>query len=896
MGVTAADQPEDYPGDWEVDVLLGDGSVCHLRPVLPDDDELLREFHTHLSKESIYYRYFSPYQELLDKDIDRLIAADHHDRIALMALVGGHIIGVAQLDRVSGTDGEVAFTVRDDYQSRGLGSILLEHLAFAAREEGIRRFVAEVLPGNRKMAATFSRAGYTVAQELDEGIVKLAFEIEPNREIAAIRHRREARADARSAWRLLNPRGIAIIGASQREESMGGKLVHTLVAGGYRGRIFPIHPEAGVVAGLPAFRTVADAPGPVDLAIVAVPADLVDDLIPEIAAAGAQGVVVVSAGFAETGQEGADYQRALLRLVRGEGMRLVGPSSLGLINNDPRVQLQASFAETQPPRGPLALYTQSAPLSIGVLNRLAQRRLGIASCVATGNRADLGADELLQMWRDDSQVRVVLLYLERMADPNKFLRLVRAVAAEKPVVVVRSGRASRAFPTGTQNVRTSLNPAAAADLLASAGVIEAKDLDQMVDLAGLLACQPEPTSKRVTVVGDSWELVNLVADTCATAGLQVQRQRAVNPGSNSVPLVDAVRDALAEPNVGSLMVVHVSPVGEDPRPLQEALLREAEVATSPVLAVLHSTAGINSILTPAGSDANFGSIPTFAIIQEAVEVLKRVVDAAETRRASAGIVPERDEINRERSRIIVRERLESIRPREKGATVSLVGTQLSELLDCYGIALLPSMVVGSEDEAEAAADQVGWPVTLRSTSVRREGGIDGQEARRFNLGSAATLRQAYLSLVATVRQESAARILVQATPKSGIETVVRLIRDPVFGPVLAFGSAGLVGEVVADRSYHVAPISDTAAGRLIQSPDSAQLLAGYGGRPPVDMAALQELVCRVGLMGRDLPQLQRLDLNPVVAAPSGVQVIGAAAWLREPDSGDSALVRRLPRM
>lgn len=896
MGVTAADQPEDYPGHWEVDVLLGDGSVCHLRPVLPDDDELLREFHTHLGKDTIYYRYFSPYQELLDKDIERLIAADHHDRIALMALVGGQIIGVAQLDRVSGTDGEVAFTVRDDYQGRGLGSILLEQLAFAAREEGIRRFVAEVLPGNRKMAATFSGAGYTVAQELDEGIVKLAFEIEPNREIAAIRHRREARADARSAWRLLNPRGIAVIGASQREDSMGGKLVHSLVTGGYRGRIFPIHPEAGMVAGLPAFRKVADAPGPVDLAVIAVPAELVDDLIPEIAAAGAQAVVVVSAGFAETGPEGTDYQRSLVRLVRSAGMRLVGPSSLGLINNDPRVRMHASLAEQQPPRGSLALYTQSAPLSIGVLNRLTQRRLGIASCVATGNRADLGADELLQLWRDDSQVRVLLLYLERMAEPNKFLRLVRAVAAEKPVVVVRSGRASRAFPTGTQNVRTSLNSAAAEDLLASAGVIEAKDLDQMVDLAGMLACQPEPTDNRVTVVGDSWELVNLAADTCATAGLQVQSQRVVKPGPASVPLAEAVRDALAEPRVGSLLVVHVSPVGEDLGPLQESLLREAKAATSPVLAVLHSTAGVNSILTPAGSDANFGSIPTFAIVQEAVEVLKRVVDAAETRRVSAGVVPEREQINRERSRLIVRERLDSVRPREKGATVSLVGTQLAELLDCYEIPLLPSIAVGSEDEAEAAADHLGWPVTLRSTNLQMGGGFDRLDTIRLNLGSAEMLRQAYLSLLATVPQDAAAQMLVQPMPKFGVGTIVRLIRDPVFGPVLAFGSAGGVGEVTDDRSFHVAPISDTAAGRLIKSTRTARLLAGYGGSAPVDLAALQELVCRVGLIGRDIPQLQRLELNPVMAASSGAEVIGAAAWLREPDGADSALVRRLPQL
>ncbi|MAT61154.1 MAG: GNAT family N-acetyltransferase [Micrococcales bacterium] len=892
MHVTEADLPEDYPGHWDADVVLSDGSVCQIRAVRPDDGELLKQFHSQLSEKTIYYRYFSPYDDLLQKDIERLIAADHYDRVGIIANVGGQIIGVGQYDRVSDNDGEIAFMVRDDYQGRGVGSILLEYLAAVARERGIRRFVADVLPGNRRMVATFERAGYRVAQELDDGIVHLAFEIDPTQEIGEVIVRREARSEYQSVWRIMHPRGIAVIGASNSGDSLGGALVHRLVRGGYRGRVFPVHPDAGVVAGLPVFRTICDVPGPVDMAILVIPSDLVEDLAAECVEAGVHVLVVVSSGYSETGRKGAELQRKLVRIVRESGLRLVGPNSLGLINTDPRVKMNAVLSDRLPPRGRIALYTQSAPLSVAALNRLADRGLGIASSCATGNRGDISSDEFMRLWGQDSQINVILMYLENIADPNKFLRVARSLAGMKPLVVVRSGRTSQAFPLGTQARRTQLPPAAVDELLSSAGIIAVDNLDQMMDVAGLLSCQPLPPDRDVTVVGDSWELVNLAADTCVTAGMNLRHQRVVDRSPGCALLAATIAELQEDPEAGSFVVVHSASVTEKDSGIFDALLDRSSVTAAPLIAVLHSSTGSNSMIS-RGEESGHGSVPAFATVDEAVKALGLVMDFSDWRRRPTGDVVERDDVDLETARLIVERRLKAS-PRDSGTIVSLVGSQLTRLTECYGLDVRPSLPVSSEDDAVVAADQLGWPVALYSSDQRFETSAD-YEARRFGLGSPEELRTAYMSLAARLDSAALSQMRVQTMVEPGYGCVVRAIRDPLLGPVVAFGVSGMVPELLEDRGYHVAPLSEEAAERLIRTPEAARLLSGYGGREPADLDALAELLCRVGLLARDLPELQWLELNPVVVYRNGVAITRANAWLRAADLDDDSLVRRLVR-
>lgn len=894
MVVTPADQPEPYPEHWEADVVLSDGSTSHLRPIRPGDADLLRTFHDNLSSQTIYFRYFAPYPDLLEKDVKRLVTTDYRDRVALVAMVGGHIVAVGRYDRVSDTDAEVAFTVRDDYQGRGLGSVLLEHLAAAARERGLRRFVAEVLPQNRRMVATFGNAGYHVAQELDEGVVKLAFEIEPSADIRRVLMEREHRSESRSMRRILEPRGIAVIGASARSDSLGNLIVRNLVAGGFRGRVYPVNQQSAEVAGLTAFDDVGRAPGPVDVAVIVVPVDNVPDVVDSCGAAGVHALVVVSSGYSEAGPGGVSRERELVEAVRGNGMRLVGPNSLGLLNSDPRVQMRAALTERLPPRGRVALYTQSAPLSVAALERLAARRLGVSSFVSTGNRADVTGHEFLHLWREDGQTSVVLMYLESIASPSKFVRVARECSRHKPIVIVRSGRTSRAFPLGTRPRRTELPPQAVDQLVRNAGMIETRSLDQLVDVGSLLACQPLPTGRRVTVIGDSLEMVNLAADTCVTADLDLHRQIVLNTGDFAPQLAGALHGELTGDGPDAVLVVHIPPVLPTESDIADVLLAGSADATVPLLAVLHRPEGANSVLNPPDRDAGHGSVPYFGTVEEAVQALNLVADYAHWRRRPVGEVPWLPDVDQETAKRIVSDRLRG-RGHDAGAVVSLMGTRLRDLLQCYGIELLPSIPVASEDEAVAAADQTGWPVALKTVDPRlsRRGEYLGV---RLNLENETSLRAAYLSLAASLDDSALSRTEVQPMAPYGVNCVVRAQHDPLFGPVVSFGLGGVVPELLMDRAFQVPPITDADAARLIREPQSASVLFGYGGRDSADLAALEDLVVRVGRMVHEIPELQRLDLDPVVAAPSGLAVLQATAWLQPPDTRDDSLARRLTDM
>ena len=390
-----------YPAGWEADVAVSDGGVVHVRPIRPDDRDRLVALHSRLSERTVYLRYFAPHPTLSERDLTHLTTVDHRDRVGLVATLGDAIVGIGRYDRVADSTAEVAFNISDAHQGRGVGSVLLEHLAAAARERGITRFVADVLPQNRKMMGVFTQAGYEVSHHYEDGVIALSFEISRSEHSDRVRASREQRAEARSVQALLHPRSVVVVGASRSSESIGHRLLDNLVAAGFRGALHVVNPEASEVAGVPSVARVTDVPSPVDLAVVAVPADAVEDVILDCAAAGVRGLVVASGGFAETGEEGRLRQEQLVRHARARGMRVVGPNSFGILNTDPEVRLNASLAPTVPPPGRLGLFSQSGALGIAVLDRAARRGLGVSSFVSAGNRADLSGNDVMQYWQDD---------------------------------------------------------------------------------------------------------------------------------------------------------------------------------------------------------------------------------------------------------------------------------------------------------------------------------------------------------------------------------------------------------------------------------------------------------------------------------------------------------------
>ncbi|WP_152629219.1 GNAT family N-acetyltransferase, partial [Streptacidiphilus jiangxiensis] len=449
---------ESYPAHWEADIVLRDGGTARIRPIVPDDADRLVAFYQLVSDQSKYYRFFAPYPRLSAKDVRHFTHHDFVDRVGLAALVNDQFIATVRYDRIdetgrpsgTGTEAEVAFLVQDAHQGRGVASALLEHIAATARERGIRRFVAEVLPENRKMAKVFTEAGYTQQRSFTDGVLHFELDLAPTEESLAVMRAREHRAEARSMQRLLAPRSVAVIGAGRNPVGVGRTLLRNLLAGGFTGPLYAINraaadptAELGELDGVPVHASIADVAEPVDLAVVAVPAEQVPDVVADCGAAGVRGLVVITAGYAETGLDGRARQRELVRQARAAGMRVLGPNAFGLINTDPAVRLDASLSPQLPRRGPLGIFTQSGAIGAALLEAAHRRGLGISSFASAGNRADVSGNDLLQFFEEDEATGVALLYLESFGNPRKFSRLARRVAARKPLVVVKGGRDTR---------------------------------------------------------------------------------------------------------------------------------------------------------------------------------------------------------------------------------------------------------------------------------------------------------------------------------------------------------------------------------------------------------------------------------------------------------------------
>ncbi|MFG3696611.1 GNAT family N-acetyltransferase [Micromonospora sp. NPDC047620] len=844
-----------------VDVLLSDGTTVQLRPIRPSDGPGIVAMHSRFSERTRYLRYFSPYPRIPERDLRRFVNVDHRDREAFVVLVGDRIVAVGRYERLGpdAPEAEVAFVVEDAYQGRGIGSVLLEHLADAARRTGIANFVAEVLPANGAMLRVFSDFGYQLQRQFADGVVHLTFPIAPTDATLEVQRGREHRTEARSVARLLAPRGVAVYGASATGQGVGAAVLGHLRDGGYTGSVVPVHPSAATVAGLPAYPSAADAGVPVDLAVVAVPPETAREAVDDAAAAGAHALVVISAGFAEAGPDGAAAQRALVRAAHAAGMRVVGPNCLGVANTDPTVRLNATLAPRLPVPGRVGIFSQSGAFGVALLAEADRRGLGLSSFVSAGNRADVSGNDLLQYWQDDPGTDVIMLYLETFGNPRKFARLARRIGRDKPVVAL----ASPARPPG---VGDSAGPdeVAVGALFAHSGVIRVDTVAELLDVGVLLANQPLPAGPRVGVVGNSSALTGLAATACAAQGLTVARgyPRDVGPGAGAAEFAAALADTAADEGVDALVVVFAPPL---PGQLTDT---EADFTAALPAALAAGKPTVATFLVgraPAG-------VPAYPSVEEAVRALARVATYADWLRRPAGLLPELPRVDRAAAHAALRP--EALDP---------VG-----LLAAYGIDVVESAPVRSAGEAVDAATRLGFPVALKAAAPGLRHRLD-LGAVRLDLPDAATVHRAYAEMSAVF----GADVLVQPMVPPGVACVVELVEDPAFGPVVGFGLGGVATELLGDRAWRAVPLTDLDAAELVDEPRAAPLLRGHRGAAPVDRAALADLLLRVGRLADEQPRVRALTLNPVLARPDGISVLHATVRIgsavARPDTGPRRL-------
>ncbi|MFG2744037.1 GNAT family N-acetyltransferase [Streptomyces chartreusis] len=944
---SASDRHE-YPAHWEADVVLRDGGTARIRPITVDDAERLVSFYEQVSDESKYYRFFAPYPRLSAKDVHRFTHHDFVDRVGLAATIGGEFIATVRYDRI-GTDGmpasapadeaEVAFLVQDAHQGRGVASALLEHIAAVARERDIRRFAAEVLPANSKMIKVFTDAGYTQKRSFEDGVVRLEFDLEPTDRSLAVQYAREQRAEAHSVRRLLVPGSVAVIGTGRTPGGVGRGVLGNIRDAGFTGRLYAVNkafPEdLKELDGVPAHRSVRDIEEQVDLAVVAVPAEYVPDVVTECGEHGVQGLVVLSAGYAESGPDGRERQRELVRHARTYGMRIIGPNAFGIINTADDVRLNASLAPEMPRPGRIGLFAQSGAIGIALLSRLHRRGggvtgvTGISTFVSSGNRADVSGNDVLQYWYDDPDTDVVLMYLESIGNPRKFTRLARRTAAAKPLVVVQGARHGGAAPQGHTVRVTRLPHTTVSALLRQAGVIRVDTITELVDAGLLLARQPLPTGPRVAILGNSESLGLLTYDACLSEGLRPLPPLDLTTAASAADFHEALSHALADDTCDAVVVTAIPAIGDattGDAELAQALSSAAErVPGKPVLVVHVELGGLAEALSAAASTApragttaprtvgrdhpfrplDFPAeplpeptdtdgttprlIPAYPAAERAVRALGEAVRYAQWRRDAAepGKVPEYEDIDEKGAARLI----DGLLARGQGLTLGTDET--CDLLGKYGIKVHRALHAPTPDAAVDAARTLGYPVALKATAphLRHRADLGGV---RLDLADEEQLRRAYAELTELFGRPEELRPVVQTMAPRGVDTVVRAVIDPAAGAVLSFGLAGAASQLLGDMAHRLIPVTDRDATSIVRSIRTAPLLFGWRGSTPVDTPALEELLVRVSRLVDDHPEVVAVTLEPVVVATHGLSVLGASVRLALPPARDDLGPRTLP--
>jgi len=878
--VTEHEEQVSYPAHWEADVLLLDGGAARLRPIRPDDAQMLVEFYARVSPGSKYMRFFAPYPSLSERDVHRFTHVDHLERVAFVMTVGEQMIAVGRFDRLDSSEAEVAFLVEDAHQGRGVAQLLLEHLAQAGRERGVSRFLAEVLPDNGRMIQTLRDAGYSVDGGLNDGVLRLVFPIEATDTAVGVMRSREHRSEARSMARLFEARSVAIIGASRRQEKAGATLVRNLVLAGYSGRVYAVNPVAEAVAGMPAYKSVQDIPNQVDLAVVAVPADAVPDVVLDCAAKGVHGLIVISSGFAEIGDEGRRRQRRLVGLARSYGLRLIGPNCLGVINTAADVSLNASLAPTLPPRGRVGFFCQSGALGLAILDAVGRRELGLSTFISAGNRADVSGNDLLQYWEEDGATEVVLLYLESLGNPRKFSRIARRVGRSKPVVAVKSGRNTEGAAVGHAE-RSPAVPAAAVDaMFRQAGVILVDTLDEMLDVGQLLAHQPLPMGPRVAVVGNSDALGLLAADSALAAGLDVEKSLSLGAEASADDFERGLDEAIEDPNVDAVIAVYTPPLNSSDEQVAQVLATVGQQSNKPVVSTFLARQGVPELLRAPDrtGSAGRGSVPSYPAPEAAVRALRRAVDYSYWANRPPSRLPVFDDVDSGRARQIASQ----VFARSPDGA-ELTGDEVCALVGCYGIAVAPLTSVATLEEAITVGESFGWDVVLKAASTPLQQRPDLAHVWR-NIDDEIDMRAAWMNLTAMSDQPDEADLVVQPMAKPGIPVRIGALEDRRFGPVISFGMAGTVAELLGDVSYRIPPLTDSDAADLVRDVRAAPLFFGYRGSDAINVVRLEQLIQRVAILKDELPEVQKLDLGLVMAGAEGAEVLrvsGRVAPVRE---------------
>ena len=870
---------------YPVDVVVRDGSTVCLRPAVAADVDALMAFFNALSPASRYFRFLG-FPALTPARMRALVEADG---AGLIAEAGRRIVGFAGYYRVAGVRrrAEIAFAISDAVQGHGIGTRLLEQLTRLALSEGVTHFDAHVIGANVRMLDLFRECGLECTITQVEGLCHVVLALGLTEQYQRRTAERSQKAASESMKSFFEPKTVAVIGANRERGRIGSEILQNLLGAGFTGSVFPVHPTAAEIGGRPAFRHVIDIPEAIDLAVVVVPAAHVLAAVDDCIAKGVPAICVISAGFGECDAAGRERERELLERVRAAGCRLIGPNCMGLLNTDPAVQLNATFSPVYPPAGTVAMSTQSGALGLAILDYARRLGIGISSFVSVGNKADVSGNDLLQYWADDPRTNVILLYLESFGNPKKFSEIARRVGRHKPIVAVKAGRSQAGSRAAASHTGALASSDAAVDaLFRQAGVIRTERLEELFDVASLLAHQPLPKGPRVAILTNAGGPGILAADACEANGLELPtlaestraELRSFLPAAASVGNpVDMLASAppehygralealLRDPSVQSVIAIFIPPLVTDPSAVAAALAASAAaVPGKPVLGVFMRSEGAPSTLAP---------IPSYAFPEPAAIALAQVTAYGRWRETPLGTPPVLTDVDA----VAVRQIIDTVLARDGGW---IRPDEAAGLMKAIGVPAPAAQIVTSMDDAIAAARTVGYPVVLKAQGPTLLHKTE-RRAVALDLADDGAVRAAYEDFARRFGAEMTST-LVQGMVRGGIEMLVGAVQDPSFGPLIACGTGGVLVDLMQDTAFRLHPLTAGDATAMIDELRGARLLRGFRGAPPADEGALRDVLLRVSALLSLAPEVQELDINPVLVRSMGACAADVRARVARP--------------
>ena len=855
------------------DVILSDGSTMRLRAPRPADLEDIKTFYDGLSPESRYMRFHG--YGRTDMAARDCVEADGVDRVVLIGHHGDSVVAVAGFDglRERGV-AEVAFAVADDYQGRGTATRMLEQLAGIAAAKDIHRFEAEVMAGNGAMLSVFERAGYAVSHEGAGGEVIVSLDITPTDAVKERIAERDHLGAVASLRPILAPASVAIVGASSLPGNVGGAVLANIVEGGFQGVATPVHRSGGVVRSIRAARDLIELDEAPELVVIAVPPAAVVDVASRAADVGAKALLVLTAGLGQ-GEEGREREERLLEIVRGAGMRMVGPYSMGVLNTDGGVSLNATFAGASVAGGRLAICSESGAIGIGLLGHAAARRLGVSSFASIGDRADVSTNDLLELWEEDDRTAAVMLYVETFGNPERFARIAQRVARRKPILAVKGHRTlDSPLSEDSSHTAAALRGDTMVDaLLDHSGVLRFHSGDELFNAAGFFESQPLPRGRRIGIITNSAGVATLAADACAARGLLLSRveDKIPNPlvlgiHATASEYAEGVGGLLSNAAVDALMVHYVDLTGGDPEAVLEAISQETVSNAKPVVA---------SVITADGrlAEGTQGGVPNFLFPEACANVLARAADRRSWLSRPLGQRPRYEDVDSAAARALIASQLEGENA-DGGRWLAAIDAE--SLIATHGIAAVPTYHCEDAEHAASVAAEIPGPIALKGEFAVPPG-VD-IDAVLLGLEGAESVRAGWRELERRVQKAGGGLrwlgAVVQPLVPPGANLLVGSLTDPELGPVMGIGLGGRQAGLGRSAAFRMLPATDTEAEELIEASKSvATRLGGFRGHPPLDREAVRELILRFALLIREIPELVEADLNPVRCTTKGCQVL-----------------------